>query len=121
MGDKNIRKLLEASRGAFGYVILFSCLINLLMLTVPLYMLQVFDRVLPSQSHDTLIYLTLIAVIATLIMGLLEFVRGQVLTRISHWIDGILSPLSQNSNSLANYRHGHEFKVSYYWGCCKTR
>lgn len=94
MGDKKIRTLLEASRGAFGYVILFSCLINLLMLTVPLYMLQVFDRVLPSQSNDTLIYLTLMAVIATLIMGLLEFVRGQVLTRISHWIDDILSPLA---------------------------
>lgn len=93
-GDKRIGKILAASRSAFAYVILFSCLINILMLTVPLYMLQVFDRVLPSQSPDTLIYLTLIAVTAVLVLGLLDFIRGQVLTRISHWIDNMLSPLA---------------------------
>lgn len=92
--DKKIGKILAASRGAFAYVIFFSCLINILMLTTPLYMLQVFDRVLPSQGDDTLIYLTLIAILALLVLGLLDFVRGQILTRVSNWIDGMLSPLA---------------------------
>lgn len=92
--EKNIAKILAGSRHAFFYVIFFSCLINILMLTVPLYMLQLFDRVLPSQSHDTLINLTLISVLAVCLMGVLEFLRGQVLTRVSHWIDGTLSPLA---------------------------
>jgi PrtD family type I secretion system ABC transporter len=91
---KNIGTLLTASRSAFGYVVLFSCLSNILMLTVPIYMLQVFDRVLPSQSHDTLIHLTLIALLALLVLSLLDFIRSQILIRISNWIDSILSPIA---------------------------
>ena len=89
-----IVEILKASRSAFVYVLIFSCLINLLMLTIPIYMLQVFDRVLPSQSDDTLIYLTFIAVFAVLILGLLDVARTQILTRVSHWIDNKLSPLA---------------------------
>lgn len=96
---KKLGELLKASRGAFVYVMIFSCLINILMLTVPIYMLQVFDRVLPSQSHDTLIYLTMIAMTAVLVLGFLDFARAQVLTRVSHWIDHKLSPLAL-SNSI---------------------
>ena len=60
---------------------MFSAFVNLLMLTGPLFMLQVYDRVLPSRSEATL--LTLIALIAFLfaIMGVLDYVRGRVLAR----------------------------------------
>jgi len=86
--------LLKASRSAFFYALFFSCIINLLMLTIPIYMLQVFDRVLRSQSIDTLAYLTLIASIALLVLGLLDIARSQLLTKISHWIDTKLSPIA---------------------------
>ncbi len=54
---------------------------NLLTLTVPLYLLQLFDRVLTSRSLDTLWVLTLIAVTALLAYGMLEGVRRLLLSR----------------------------------------
>lgn len=58
------------------YAVLLSACINLLQLTVPLYMLQVHDRVLNSQSQDTLVMLTILAVGAILVFGVLEFIRA---------------------------------------------
>ena len=57
---------MAASRRAFVAVALFSMCINVLMLTAPIYMLQVFDRVLASGSLDTLILLSAIAAFAIL-------------------------------------------------------
>ncbi|ETO92379.1 type I secretion system permease/ATPase [Legionella oakridgensis] len=91
---KTLGELLNASYSAFGYAIGFSCLVNLLMLTAPIYMLQVFDRVLPSQSSDTLVYLTIIAILAIIVYGILDIARAQVLTRVSWWIDNKLSPIA---------------------------
>jgi PrtD family type I secretion system ABC transporter len=71
----------------------FSMVINLLMLTVPLFMLQVFDRVLTSQSTQTLLYLSLIAVGALILLGLFELMRSRVLVRIGSWVDRVLSPI----------------------------
>lgn len=62
-------------------VAIFSLVINLLMLTVPIYMMQVFDRVLTSFSLETLLMLTGIALGLLLLLTMLENVRGQVLTR----------------------------------------
>ncbi|MBV2143530.1 type I secretion system permease/ATPase [Falsochrobactrum sp. TDYN1] len=58
------------------YAVLLSACINLLQLTVPLYMLQVHDRVLNSRSMDTLTMLTILAVGAMLVFGVLEFIRS---------------------------------------------
>lgn len=58
------------------YAVLLSACINLLQLTVPLYMLQVHDRVLNSQSQDTLVMLTVLAVGALIVFGVLEFIRS---------------------------------------------
>jgi PrtD family type I secretion system ABC transporter len=68
-------------------VVFFSLCINLLMLTAPLYMLQVFDRVLNSRSAETLMFLTLIAVVAFVALGAIEAVRHQMLSRIGGWMD----------------------------------
>ena len=59
----------------------FSLFINALVLTVPLYMLQVFDRVLSSRSYETLIFLTIAAVGILIFLGFLEAVRGRILVR----------------------------------------
>ncbi len=58
------------------YAVLLSACINLLQLTVPLYMLQVHDRVLNSRSMDTLTMLTVLAIGAMLVFGVLEFIRS---------------------------------------------
>ena len=71
---------------------LFSMGINLLVLTVSIYMLQVYDRVLPGRSVETLIYLTLIATGALGAMGALDLLRSRILVRLGIWIDRSLSP-----------------------------
>src|SRR5690625_7226840 len=55
--------------------------VNLLMLTGPLFMLQVYDRVLASRSEETLAFLFLLVTGLFFLYGLLEFVRGRVLAR----------------------------------------
>ena len=63
-------------------VAVFSFFVNLLMLTGPLYMLQVYDRVLGSRSEATLIALTLLVIFLYAMMGLLDFVRGRIMGRV---------------------------------------
>lgn len=70
----------------------FSMVINLLVLTVSVYMLQVYDRVLPGRSVETLIFLTIIAAGALAVMGALELLRSRILVRLGIWIDRALSP-----------------------------
>ena len=73
-------------RGLFA-VVFFSFAINMLLLTAPLYMLQVFDRVLTSRSVNTLLYLTLVAAFAFLCLWGLEIVRGRVMVSLGTWLD----------------------------------
>jgi ATP-binding cassette, subfamily C, type I secretion system permease/ATPase len=82
------------SRKAFGFVGLFSFFVNMLMLTVPLYMLQLFDRVLASRSYDTLLYLTLIAIVGLGVLALLDMARSRIMIRVSSWLDYVLSPVA---------------------------
>lgn len=65
----------------------FSCAANLLLLVSSIYMLQVFDRVLSSGSLDTLLWLTLAAVVAIATYGVLELVRRRLLSRTGAWLD----------------------------------
>ncbi|WP_348524999.1 type I secretion system permease/ATPase [Pararhodobacter sp. SW119] len=60
----------------------FSIFVNLLMLTGPLYMLQVYDRVLSSRSVETLVALTVLIGGLFALMGILDFARGRVMARI---------------------------------------
>ncbi len=59
----------------------FSLVVNALMLTGPLYMLQVYDRVLGSGSEETLVALTVLITFLFLMMGVVDFVRGRVAAR----------------------------------------
>ena len=63
-------------------VALFSFFVNMLMLTGPLYMLNVYDRVLGSRSLETLIALSVLVGFLYACMGILDFVRGRVMGRI---------------------------------------
>ncbi|MEP4198494.1 MAG: type I secretion system permease/ATPase [Aliishimia sp.] len=80
-GREELRKARRQSRGLYWAVGIFSFFANLLMLTGPLYMLQVYDRVLGSRSEETLVALSMIVIFLYGIMGLMEFVRGRVMGR----------------------------------------
>lgn len=65
-------------------LLLFSLFVNLLLLAPAIHLLQMYDRVLVSQSFDTLIYITVIAVVALLFYAIGEVVRSRLATRIAH-------------------------------------
>ena len=66
---------------------IFSLAVNALMLVMPLYMLQIYDRVLSSSSIDTLVFLSIIAGFALLVLGALEAVRSMYGTRVANRLD----------------------------------
>jgi ABC-type protease/lipase transport system fused ATPase/permease subunit len=81
---RGLAELTAARRGVRGLVVaaaLFSVFVNLLMLTGPIYMLQVYDRVLGSRSEATLVALTLIVVYLYGLMALLDLARGRLMSR----------------------------------------
>lgn len=78
---------LTAYKRAFFNIGLFSAVINLLMLTPALYMLQVYDRVLASGNLMTLLMLTLMILGLFALMGALEWVRSQVVIRLGTQMD----------------------------------
>ena len=82
-----IAAVLLASRAAFASTALFSCLVNILMLTGPLFMLQVYDRVLTSGSVPTLVALTGIVMALYAYYGFLEFLRARILVRIGRRVE----------------------------------
>jgi PrtD family type I secretion system ABC transporter len=86
-----LKQALRSCRGAFYATAVFSFFINLLMFVQPLYMLQVYDRVLVSRSEQTLVLLTVIAGGMLLLMALLELVRSRVLVRVGAHLDRQLS------------------------------
>jgi ATP-binding cassette subfamily C exporter for protease/lipase len=78
-------------RHEFLWVGLFSLVANLLMLTPTLYMLQIFDRVMLSQSEVTLITLTLVMVLLMIVMAVAELVRSRLLVRAGVRFDEALN------------------------------
>ena len=86
------RMVAQAARSPLAIAGLISFAISVLMLAVPIFSLQVFDRVLGSGSRDTLIALVLITGLALMALGLLETVRTAVLARLSTRLGARLSP-----------------------------
>ncbi|WP_370284689.1 type I secretion system permease/ATPase [Pseudooceanicola nanhaiensis] len=81
-GQAELRSVRRESRPLFWAAALFSMFANLLMLTGPLYMLQVYDRVLSSRSVATLVALSTIVAFLFLVMGILDYARARILARI---------------------------------------
>lgn len=79
---RELQAVRRRNLGLLWAVFLFSMFTNLLMLTGPLYMLQVYDRVLGSGSEETLLALSLLVTFLFLMMGLLDYSRGRVAARI---------------------------------------
>ena len=77
-----VGQTLALSKSAFSGIFVFSAFINLLMLTGPLYMLQIYDRVLASRSVSTLMAISILMAAMFAFMGILEFVRSRILVRV---------------------------------------
>ncbi|MGO4407763.1 type I secretion system permease/ATPase [Bosea sp. RAF48] len=82
---------LASCRSAFLAVALFSALVNVLMLTGSIYMLQVYDRVLPSRSVPTLVALSIIVAALYILLGLFDWLRQRIMSRIGIVLDRQLS------------------------------
>lgn len=83
--------LLRARHAFFG-VGVFSAIINLLALTGSIFMLQVYDRVLPSRSVPTLVALSVLTAALFIFYGMLDLLRGRILVRIGASLDAAISP-----------------------------
>lgn len=97
-------------KAAFWAVGLLSCVVNILMLTGPIFMLQVYDRVLASQSVPTLVALFALAVGLYSLLGVFDFFRNRILSRVSMRLDQDLSPQTYRSwlvRSLSGYMPGY--------------
>lgn len=79
-------------RGHFTTAAIFSLAINLLYLAAPLYMLQVYDRVISSASTSTLLMLTIALLLAFLALAGLDVVRAHILARASVRLDQKIAP-----------------------------
>jgi PrtD family type I secretion system ABC transporter len=82
---------LRACRGAFIGLGLMSCIINLLYLTGSIFMLEIYDRVLPSRSVPTLVGLIILAAGLYIAQGFLDLIRGRILGRIGTALDESLN------------------------------
>jgi ATP-binding cassette subfamily C protein len=85
--QSDIAEALAACRGAFLGIALFSGMNNVLMLTGSFFMLEVYDRVLPSRSVPTLAALAILATVLYVFQGTLDLIRSRILGRIGRSLD----------------------------------
>lgn len=82
-----LKSIYRTSRGAFVSTAIFSAMVNILMLTGPIFMMQVYDRVLTSGSVPTLIALIVIVTVLYGYYGFLEYLRARLLVRIGRRVE----------------------------------
>src|SRR5690349_11155267 len=82
---------LESFRNALMSIALFSGMSNVLMLTGAIFMLEIYDRVLPSRSIPTLVALILLAALLYAALGILDLIRSRILVRIGSHLDETIS------------------------------
>lgn len=91
---------------------IFSCFVNLLMLTGPLFMLQVYDRVLSSGSVETLIALAVLALMLYGFMAIIDIIRSRVLIAVAHGFEARLSKPAFWSDLTGALRRGPPSKAT---------
>lgn len=101
-----IADVIRTRSKVFWTVGIFTAFINLLMLVPSVYMLQVYDRVLPSRNEITLLMLTLIMLGLFGVMALLEYVRSMVVIRIGSQLDMRLNTRVYTAAYESNLKNG---------------
>ena len=94
----DLRLALASCKQAFWFCLLFSFFISIFTLASSIYSMQVLDRVLSSNSFETLLYLTIIVLAFLAFLGILTQVRSTIFLHISNWLDEKLSPVLFNSS-----------------------
>jgi ATP-binding cassette subfamily C protein len=89
--NEAIRSALQACRRHFTTAIVFSAMVNLLFIVPMLYMLQVYERVVPTRGHTTLYMLTLVLLLGLVVMAALDTLRSRLLVRAGVRLDGLLA------------------------------
>lgn len=101
-GDGTVlTEAVRRARGAFVTVAVFSMMLNLVVLASPLYMLQVYDRVLSSGKVETLIMLTIILAVALMVWAALDQLRTGITVRVGAWFNRALGPFYLESGIRA--------------------
>jgi PrtD family type I secretion system ABC transporter len=93
-----IKISLESCKKAFWFCFLFSFFISIFTLASSIYSMQVLDRVLSSNSFETLLYLTIIVLVFLIFLGILTQVRSTIFLHVSNWLDEKLSSVLFNSS-----------------------
>jgi len=105
-------------RRTFGYVFVFSFAINLLSLLMPLYTMQVYDRVFTTRSVDTLVALTAVVLIGYVFYGAIFAVRAGVIARVLEWMERSLAAqilaasIEQSAQTGSGYAGQHQRDLS---------
>jgi ATP-binding cassette subfamily C exporter for protease/lipase len=89
--SRRLRDAINACRGSMTLAAVFSLALNLLLLVPSLYMLQIYDRVLVSRNETTLLMLSLVTLGLFAMLGGFDWLRSQLLTRVSARLDEALS------------------------------
>lgn len=87
-----IRHAVEEAKSHFVAIAVFSALLNTLYIAPTLYMLQIYDRVVPTQGLQTLLFLTIVLIFALATLGLLDRIRLRLLVRAGVKLDMIVAP-----------------------------
>src|SRR3712207_4155818 len=89
----DLDRAIAACRASAWTLAGFGLAINLLMLASPLYMLQVYDRVLATGRIETLVMLTALVAAALVLFGMLDALRSSITGRVSNWLGDRLGPV----------------------------
>lgn len=90
--ERELGKLIRQAKRPLWWVAAFSFAANMLMLAMPIYTLQVLDRVIMSYNFNTLVMLTIVALGCLVFYAIFSGLRSVVLSRLSDWLQTVLSP-----------------------------
>jgi ATP-binding cassette subfamily C protein len=107
-GLRELRQARATGWQLFLAVAIFSAVVNLLMLTGPLFMLQVYDRVLASRSVETLAALFLLVIFLFLLMGVIDLIRNRVMQRVAARFQDRMEPRVFNASLREGAVRGDE-------------
>lgn len=85
--NSHLRNVIASTKRTLRAICVFSFVINMLVLAVPLYLLQIYDKVLPNRSTDTLLFLTGMVLIALMTFAILDALRRGILVKLGAWFE----------------------------------
>lgn len=105
LGPTPLTVAVKATMPVFATAVVFSFFINLLMFVSPLYMLNIYDRVITSRNEKTLVGLTILAVVLIAIYAILEMLRSRILVRAGLRFDEFIAKPVFNAIHRGNLVH----------------